>query len=240
MTAVILAIDTATPAVTAGVVRRDGDGVEVLAERVTVDARAHAEQLTPNVVAALADAGLTVDDLDAVVVGCGPGPFTGLRVGMATAAAYAHALGIPVYGVCSLDVIGQDTTGDVLVVTDARRREVYWARYRDGVRVDGPAVNAPADVPAGAETVAGSPDHAALFDLPRATTGLPDGGRPGAGRHRLDGGTETVGSVVFAPPRRQTAGRASGGGPMTIVFDALTRADAHPVRGIGGAAVRRR
>ena len=167
MTAVILAIDTATPAVTAGVVRRDGDGVEVLAERVTVDARAHAEQLTPNVVAALADAGLTVDDLDAVVVGCGPGPFTGLRVGMATAAAYAHALGIPVYGVCSLDVIGQDTTGDVLVVTDARRREVYWARYRDGVRVDGPAVNAPADVPAGAETVAGSPDHAALFDLSR-------------------------------------------------------------------------
>ncbi len=167
MTAVILAIDTATPAVTAGVVRRDGDGVEVLAERVTVDARAHAEQLTPNVVAALADAGLTVDDLDAVVVGCGPGPFTGLRVGMATAAAYAHALGVPVYGVCSLDVIGQDTTGDALVVTDARRREVYWARYRDGVRVDGPAVNAPADVPAGAEAVAGSPDHAALFDLPR-------------------------------------------------------------------------
>ena len=167
MTAVILAIDTATPAVTAGVVRRDGEGVDVLAERVTVDARAHAEQLTPNVVAALADAGLTVDDLDAVVVGCGPGPFTGLRVGMATAAAYAHALGVPVYGVCSLDAIGQDTTGDALVVTDARRREVYWARYRDGVRVDGPAVNAPADVPAGAEAVAGSPDHAALFDLPR-------------------------------------------------------------------------
>ena len=121
----------------------------MLAERVTVDARAHAERLTPNVLAALADAGLTMADLDAVVVGCGPGPFTGLRAGMATAAAYGHALDIPVHGVCSLDAIGVRTTGDTLVVTDARRREVYWARYRDGVRTDGPAVNAPADVDPG-------------------------------------------------------------------------------------------
>ena len=109
MSTVILAIDTATPAVTAGVVRRDAENVEVLAEQVTVDARAHAEQLTPNIVGALADAGLTAEDLDAVVVGCGPGPFTGLRVGMATAAAYGHALGIPVHGVCSLDAIGIET-----------------------------------------------------------------------------------------------------------------------------------
>ena len=171
MSSVILAIDTATPAVTAGIVKLDG--VEVLAERVTVDARAHAEQLTPNVLAALADAGLTVNDLGAVVVGCGPGPFTGLRVGMATAAAYGHALGIPVHGVCSLDAIGVDTTGDALVVTDARRREVYWARYRDGVRIDGPAVDAPADVPADAQAVAGSPEHAALFDLPRLASVYP-------------------------------------------------------------------
>jgi len=83
----ILAIDTATPAVTAGVVRRDGDTIDVLAERVTLDARAHAEQLTPNAVGALTDADVGFDDLDAVVAGCGPGPFTGLRVGMATAAA---------------------------------------------------------------------------------------------------------------------------------------------------------
>ncbi len=167
----ILAMDTATPAVTAGVLRLEG--VEVLAERVTVDARGHAEQLTPNVLAALADAGLTVNDLDAVVVGCGPGPFTGLRVGMATAAAYGHALGVPVHGVCSLDAIGVETRGDALVVTDARRREVYWARYRDGVRVDGPAVNAPTDVPADAHAVAGSPEHAALFDLPTLSPAYP-------------------------------------------------------------------
>ena len=166
MTGMVLAIDTATPAVTAGIVRR-GTGLELLAERITVDARAHAERLTPNVLAALGDAGLVMADLDAVVVGCGPGPFTGLRVGMATAAAYGHALGIPVYGVCSLDAIGVATSGEVLVVTDARRREIYWARYRDGVRVDGPAVDAPGAVdPGPARAVAGSPTHAALFGLP--------------------------------------------------------------------------
>ncbi|MGA9489110.1 MAG: tRNA (adenosine(37)-N6)-threonylcarbamoyltransferase complex dimerization subunit type 1 TsaB [Mycobacterium sp.] len=159
----VLAIDTATPAVTAGLV----DGGSVLAERVTHDARAHAERITPNVLAALADAGCAIAEVGAVVVGCGPGPFTGLRVGMATAAAYGHALDVPVYGVCSLDAIGVQTTGEVLVVTDARRREVYWARYRDGVRTDGPSVSAPADVdPGSARSVAGSPDHAVLFGLP--------------------------------------------------------------------------
>ncbi|MGH3641966.1 MAG: tRNA (adenosine(37)-N6)-threonylcarbamoyltransferase complex dimerization subunit type 1 TsaB, partial [Mycobacterium sp.] len=67
----VLAIDTATPAVTAGVLSRGPSGVEVLAERVTVDPRAHAEQLTPNVVGALSDAGLGMADLEAVVIGCG-------------------------------------------------------------------------------------------------------------------------------------------------------------------------
>ena len=135
MTRVVLAIDTATPAVIAAVLRCDSSGdIAVLAQRITVDAHAHAELLTPNIVVAVADAGIAMDNIDAVVVGCGPGPFTGLRVGMATAAAYGHALDIPVYGVCSLDAIGGQTTGEVLVITDARRREVYWARYRDGVQ----------------------------------------------------------------------------------------------------------
>ncbi len=167
MSRLLLAIDTATPAVTAGVVRLDGVVAEVLAEQVTVDPRAHAERLTPNIVGALTAADVSVDQLDAVVVGCGPGPFTGLRVGMATAAAFGHALGVPVRGVCSLDAIAVGTAGEVLVVTDARRREVYWARYREGMRVDGPAVNAASEVPDGADAVAGSPEHAALFDLPR-------------------------------------------------------------------------
>lgn len=168
MNSLILAIDTATPAVTAGVVRRDGDTLEVLAQRVTVDARAHAEQLTPNAVGALADAGVSVEDLDAVVVGCGPGPFTGLRVGMATAAAYGHALGVPVHGVCSLDAIGIEAGGNLLVVTDARRREVYWARYREGVRIEGPAVAAPADVPGADEALAQPPRYPTAEGLVRA------------------------------------------------------------------------
>lgn len=166
----VLVIDTATPAVTAAVVRADGP-VTVLAQRLTADPRAHAESLTPNVLGAMSDSAVSMPDLDAVVVGCGPGPFTGLRVGMATAAAFGHALGIPVFGVCSLDGIGGAAqlreAGEVLVVTDARRREVYWARYRDGVRVSDPAVAAPADVPvAGVSAVAGSASHAALFGLP--------------------------------------------------------------------------
>jgi tRNA threonylcarbamoyl adenosine modification protein YeaZ len=168
VSSLILAIDTATPAVTAGVVRRNGDTIEVLAQRVTVDARAHAEQLTPNAVGALADAGVGVDDLAAVVVGCGPGPFTGLRVGMATAAAFGHALGVPVHGVCSLDAIAIVAGGNLLVVTDARRREVYWARYRDGVRLEGPAVAAPADVPGADEALTQPPRYPTAEGLVRA------------------------------------------------------------------------
>ena len=176
MTRTVLAIDTATAAVIAGVVRRHDDGrIETLAQRIAVDSHAHAELLTPNIVAAVNDAGLTLAAVDAVVVGCGPGPFTGLRVGMATAAAFGHALGIPVYGVCSLDAIGGHTAGEVLVVTDARRREVYWARYRDGSRVGGPGVASAADVDiAGVASVAGSPAHCALFDLPHIGPQQPD------------------------------------------------------------------
>jgi tRNA threonylcarbamoyl adenosine modification protein YeaZ len=177
MTRIVLTIDTATPAVMAAIVKV-GAGVEVLAESRTVDPRAHAERLTPNVLAALSDAGLAMADLDAVVVGCGPGPFTGLRVGMATAAAYGHALAIPVHGVCSLDGIGARTAGGTLVVTDARRREVYWARYLDGVRIDDPAVSAAADVSTdGMTAVAGSSEHAALFDLPLLGPNFPEPAR---------------------------------------------------------------
>jgi tRNA threonylcarbamoyl adenosine modification protein YeaZ len=110
---------------------------------------------------------------------------------MATAAAYGHALAVPAYGVCSLDAIGVHTAGEVLVVTDARRREVYWARYRDGARVEGPAVGPPADVRVGeACAVAGSGPHAALFDLPRR----------GPERPTADGLVRAVTEWVVAPP----------------------------------------
>ncbi|MDT5220905.1 MAG: tRNA threonylcarbamoyladenosine biosynthesis protein TsaB [Mycobacterium sp.] len=220
----VLALDTATPAVTAGVVRLDG--MFTLAERVTVSARAHAERLTPNVIEALADAGLTMADLDAVVVGCGPGPFTGLRAGMATAAAYGHALEIPVHGVCSLDAIGVLTTGETLVVTDARRREVYWARYRDGVRTDGPHVNAAADVdPGPARAVAGSPEHAALFELPRCEPIYPTS----AGLVRavtMRAGTARGGGAQSAPAVTVPDWSAE---PAPLVALYLRRPDAKPL-----------
>ncbi|MFD4431052.1 tRNA (adenosine(37)-N6)-threonylcarbamoyltransferase complex dimerization subunit type 1 TsaB [Nocardia sp. NPDC058497] len=176
----VLAVDTATPAVTAGLVHlspaADADSrpaVATLAARVKVDARAHAEVLTPQILECLAEAGVRRDELDALVVGVGPGPFTGLRVGMATAAAFGDALGLPVHGVCSLDAIAADTAGEqreageLLVVTDARRREVYWARYLNGARIAGPEVCKPTEVPLGeAVAVAGSAAHVDYFDLP--------------------------------------------------------------------------
>lgn len=172
----VLAVDTSTPAVTAGVCElAPGAGgaasaagavvvVTTLAARVTVDARAHAELLTPHILDCLAEAGRTAADLDAVVVGQGPGPFTGLRVGMATAAAFADALGVPVHGVCSLDALAAraraaGATGELIALTDARRREAYHARYAaDGTRVDGPSVGPAAEISlAGAACVAGDP-----------------------------------------------------------------------------------
>jgi len=166
----VLALDTSTPAVTAGVVTLDG-ATRVVGERVTLDARAHGELLTPHLQEAVRDAGTTLRELDAVVCGIGPGPFTGLRAGIATAAALAHALGIPAYPVCGLDAIAADVPpGEpFLVATDARRREVYWAPYdASGTRVDGPHVQRPAEIVTDARAAAG---HGA--DLYADVLGLP-------------------------------------------------------------------
>lgn len=135
----VLALDTSSPAVSAALVRVADGVVEVVAERVVLDARRHGELLAQGVREVLGGV-----RPDAVVVGTGPGPFTGLRVGLMTAAALADAHGIPAYGVCSLDGF----VDDGLVLADARRKEVYWARYSGGVRVEGPAVGRPADVAA--------------------------------------------------------------------------------------------
>lgn len=144
----VLALDSATPVLTAGVaaVTLPDPMVAVLAERTLVDAFAHAEQLMPLVRAALGGAGRSLPDVGAVVVGLGPGPFTGLRVGIATAAALADGLGVPVHGVGSHVGLAAGLPGTVLVVTNARRREVYVSVYRDGVSVAGPAPVAPAAV----------------------------------------------------------------------------------------------
>ena len=141
----VLALDTATPTLVAGVARWTPDGgMEVLAERAVPSGTKHAELLTPAIEGVLADAGVALGDVEAVVTGLGPGPFTGLRVGVVTAAAIADARGLPVVGVCSLDAVG---SGARTVVTDARRKEVYWAAYDDeGRRVDGPGVERPEEL----------------------------------------------------------------------------------------------
>jgi tRNA threonylcarbamoyl adenosine modification protein YeaZ len=142
----VLALDTATPTLVAGVARWDDGAVELLAEQAVPSGNRHAELLTPAVRAALADAGAGMGDLGAVVVGLGPGPFTGLRVGVVTAATLADARGLPAVGVCSLDAVGE---GARTVVTDARRKEVYWAAYdAAGARVGGPGVDRPEELAA--------------------------------------------------------------------------------------------
>ncbi|GIF19402.1 tRNA threonylcarbamoyl adenosine modification protein YeaZ [Actinoplanes tereljensis] len=165
----VLALDTATPASTAALVEVTADGLSGIAERRTVDPRAHGEKLAPEIAAALAETGVRPSDLGAIVAGLGPGPFTGLRVGLATAASMAHALGIPTYGVCSLDALGRAAgPGRVLVATDARRREVYFATYLDGVRVGGPEVAKPAEVTGEFDRVAGEGGlkYGDLFGVP--------------------------------------------------------------------------
>jgi tRNA threonylcarbamoyl adenosine modification protein YeaZ len=144
----LLAFDTATPAVTAAV----HDGATVLAEAYQVDARRHGELLLPTIERVLREAGVDKHLITDIAVGVGPGPYTGLRVGLVTAAALGHALGVPVHGVCTLDGIAHQAraeglTGAFTVATDARRKEVYWASYdAAGVRTQGPSVDRPAEL----------------------------------------------------------------------------------------------
>lgn len=134
-------------AVTVGLVEASESVLKVLAELVRPGARQHGEQLMPAALEVCAQAGYPLAEADAVVCGNGPGPFTGLRVGLVSAAALGDALDVPVYGVCSLDAVAATagSTENFLVVTDARRREVYWAAYdATGRRTHGPEVSAPA------------------------------------------------------------------------------------------------
>jgi len=153
----LLALDTATPSVTVAL----HDGSAVLASQTEVTARRHGELLAAMIDRVLAAAGAGRADLEAVAVGTGPGPYTGLRAGLVTARVLASALNLPLAGVCTLDVIAREAAPaaagrEFIVATDARRKEVYWARYTpDGQRVEGPAVTVPADVDGAACPVAG-------------------------------------------------------------------------------------
>lgn len=158
----LLALDTS-----AAVAVAVHDGTDVVGSALAHDPRRHAELLVPMVDQVLREAGVTRRDLTAVAVGRGPGPFTGLRVGLVTARTLAHALGVPLHGLCSLDALAQQAVdagvvadgAGVVAATDARRREVYWRRYRSvgGVAepVGDPAVAAPAVLPLDGDLVVG-------------------------------------------------------------------------------------
>jgi tRNA threonylcarbamoyl adenosine modification protein YeaZ len=152
----ILAIDTSAVASAALV---SDDALEgIVASFATEDTRSHAEVLAPGIDDLLSSAGVAGGDIDAIVTGVGPGPFTGLRSGIATARTLAFVWNKPLYGMMSLDAVAlevaesTDSVGEFLVVTDARRKEVYWARYSlmEGQLPqleDGPHVGFAADLP---------------------------------------------------------------------------------------------
>jgi tRNA threonylcarbamoyl adenosine modification protein YeaZ len=142
---VLLALDTSTPLVSVALAQ---DG-EVLTAATSERPMQHGEQLAPMISRALEEVGALRQDVTAVAVGVGPGPYTGLRVGIVTARTFALVLGIPAYGVCSLDVLAAAAVDagvaePFLATTDARRKELFWAAYdEDGARTDGPAVGRP-------------------------------------------------------------------------------------------------
>ena len=167
--AVVLGIDTAS-LVTVGLAVAGA----YVGGAVVEDRMAHVEQLMPTVTRVLDEAGLRARDLTGIVVGLGPGPFTGLRVGVVTAQILSTITGARLHGICSLDPIAaqyvaeHEPTHDFLVATDARRRELYWARYApNGSRTAGPDVSRPAELPAIPTVGPGTDVH----DLPQAVTG---------------------------------------------------------------------
>ncbi|MGV9765839.1 tRNA (adenosine(37)-N6)-threonylcarbamoyltransferase complex dimerization subunit type 1 TsaB [Micromonospora tulbaghiae] len=221
----VLVVDSSTPAVTAALAEVSADGVALRASRCTVDARAHGELLAPQVDAVLADVGARPADLAAIVAGLGPGPFTGLRVGLVTAATMGQVLGVPTYGVCSLDGLGHPAAAGepVLAASDARRREIYWAVYDGaGQRLAGPEVAAPAVVAERARDLAvtvavgdGAHRYADVLGLPvRAEPRYPDPlalARLAAPRIRAGAPGETLTPLYL---RRPDAVAATGHKPV--------------------------
>ena len=133
-----LAIDTATSRTQFAILK----GEELLWQQIEDGATTHGDVLAK--FGALA----AKENIDQVIVGMGPGPFTGLRTGIVFAQSFAFAQGLPVHGVCSLDAIayGIDLP-EFIVATDARRKELYWAKYVDGKRLGEPLVTAPTEIP---------------------------------------------------------------------------------------------
>lgn len=147
----ILAIDTSV-----GISIALHDGQSVLAHRTTGEHGIQGELAVSIISEVLEEAGVKPAHVTEVVVGVGPGPFTGLRVGIAVAQVFAAARHIPIRAVCSLDAVAYKYGAACMVVTNARRKELYWATYDStGSRIEGPQVNLPADLA----------DQAAIFQV---------------------------------------------------------------------------
>ena len=193
----LLAFDTATQLVSVAL----HDGERVVVELSSDQPMKHGEHLAPLIARSLEEAGIVRQDLTAIAVGVGPGPFTGLRVGVVTARTLGFVLDVPVYGVCSLDAVALEvvatgaTPGSFLVATDARRKEVYLASYdADGRRLEGPVVTKPADV-ATDVPVAGAGPELYPDAFPHAIAPV----RPGAGWLAAGVGSELVGLLDPEP-----------------------------------------
>lgn len=182
----------------------------VLASAVVPDSRAHVEQLMPLTRQVMAEAGIGFDQLDGIAVGVGPGPFTGLRVGVVAALTLAEVCGIGVRGVCSLDVIARQvvTAGpldsEFVVASDARRKEWYWARYgADGTRSDGPFVTVPTELPDVPHfgPVSGTAMTLDAGQLAAVCADLPDAGLVPLYLRRPDAEVPTSVKSTLLPPR---------------------------------------
>jgi tRNA threonylcarbamoyl adenosine modification protein YeaZ len=136
----VLAIDTSV-GVSVAILRSNG----VLTQSQAVDHGMQGELTAELISKVVIDSGLEISEITDVVVGVGPGPFTGLRVGLVTAEVFAHARHIPIHGICSLDAVAFEYAKPCVVVTDARRKELYWARY-EGIRIGEPQVSKPEEL----------------------------------------------------------------------------------------------
>lgn len=216
-----LAVDTSTDICIA--LAHDG---RVVATDLVADRRGHAEKLMPAISALCAAQGIAVSDITEVAVGLGPGPFTGLRVGIVTGHTIASLAGSTMHGLCSLDVVarqwvdsGDAPTGGFVIASDARRKELYWARYdATGRRLDGPNVGGPESLPAGLPVAGpGSNAFPELFDATGPTTldagvmaahwaELPDAGTDAMYLRKPDAVAPTTrkSTLIGSPQRRLT------------------------------------
>lgn len=209
-------MDTSTPAVSVALVSSDGT---TCVDRCVIEANRHGELLAPMISETLRAAGVGPRELSAIGVGLGPGPFTGLRVGVMTAKTMSDALGVPAHGACSLDLVADQHRGggdSFVVLSDARRRQVYWALYDGGgQRLAGPEL--------------GRPDAVAELLRGRATVVTGAAGQlyaeAFAGFETADGG-QYPSAVALA--RRVTAGVQAGEPAADLTPIYLRRPDAQP------------